>query len=85
MDTFNKARKVYDRASFVNFVQQLADEVRSHPENFENLTAHEVLESLAAWVEDSDGFYANVGESPPEISNWRAIADMLAASLVYEA
>ncbi len=42
------------------------------------------LNSMAAWTEDMDGYYAAKGQVPPEQPSWQAVADMLIGASMYE-
>ena len=43
------------------------------------------VQAAAAWIEDSDGFYKNIGEArDTNEADWQLFADVLAAALVYE-
>ena len=42
------------------------------------------LEALAAWVKDSDGYFANRNEPFPPHPTWRLFALMLQAARGYE-
>jgi hypothetical protein len=50
--------------------------------DWENATLPAYLEALAAWLRDSDGFYANQGREVPD--GWHVMADALQAATIYE-
>lgn len=46
--------------------------------------ARGLLEALAAWAEDMDGYYLGKGEEMPQQPTWQTLADMLRAATMYE-
>lgn len=52
---------------------------------WENETAYTFLQALAAWLEDSDGYYSNL-KIPMDTStaSWQLFADALQAAAIYE-
>ncbi|WP_043826653.1 DUF7660 family protein [Rhodococcus opacus] len=75
---------VQTREEFIEFIRNLAAEVASRGEEFENLTTHDYLSAAAAWTEDMDGYFGNLGLSMPRNENWSFIATILTAALRYE-
>ncbi|MFI9818689.1 DUF7660 family protein [Saccharothrix variisporea] len=53
------------------------------PATWQNHSLPHYLEALAAWLHDSDGYYANLGVPVPR-NGWEVIADALRAAAVYE-
>ncbi|WP_420822752.1 DUF7660 family protein [Streptomyces atratus] len=51
---------------------------------WENNTLATFLEALAAWVDDSPGWYQNFGKDLPAGDDWTFIARALQAAKVYE-
>lgn len=76
--------EVRSKEHLVQFLQLLANDLVENPERWENDTLDRYLQALASWIEDSDGYYANRGESPPVTPSWKNIADMLIAAKMYE-
>lgn len=79
-----KQMKVTDRQSLIHFIQALANDLRSHPEQWENQNLGDYLDAMAGWLEDMDGYYINKGVPAPESPSWAILADMLIAAKVYE-
>jgi hypothetical protein len=75
---------VTDRHSLVQFIQSLANDVTSHPEQWENRDLGAYLEAMAGWLEDMDGYYINKKLPVPDVPSWSLIADILLAAKVYE-
>lgn len=75
---------VTDRESLAEFIQELARDLSSHPERWENADLSSYLHAMAAWVQDMDGYFANKGCSVPDMPSWALLADILAAAKVYE-
>ncbi len=49
-------------------------------ENWENDSLDRFLEALSAWVNDSEGYYLNLGEPVPTQPSWQMIEDMFMAA-----
>ncbi|MBZ3908191.1 MULTISPECIES: DUF7660 family protein [Streptomyces] len=60
---------------------------RSHTEeghSWENADLRSFLEALAAWIDDADGWYANVARDLPADGDWSFFAQALRAATNYE-
>jgi hypothetical protein len=75
--------EVESRADLVRFLAELSKDVESGME-VENDSADRLLEAASAWINDYDGYFMNRGEPVPESPDWKLIALIFAASLVYE-
>lgn len=75
---------IQSKDDLVAFVNALANDLQSRPEEWENDTLEEFLSAFARWLADSDGAYRNKGVSPPQIPTWKNIAEMLIAAKIYE-
>jgi hypothetical protein len=52
---------------------------------WENETAYTFLQALAAWLEDSDGYYSNMKiPMDTNAASWQLFADALQAAAIYE-
>src|SRR5262245_43645736 len=87
----SKAMNLHEQIALVDskqalaiFVESLRDDLRHNPASWENSTLERFLGALASWIEDSDGYYRNRGESVPTAPSWRNVAEMLAAARIYE-
>lgn len=80
-DEFGEVRT---RADFVRFQTTLARSRRVEPEVWENDSIDRLLEAWAAWLEDLDGYFENLGEPVPQQPSWAFVAQMLLAARVYE-
>ena len=54
MDIYEKLNKVNDRVSFVSFLKSLSEEFKDNNETWENITVDQYLESISAYLEDSE-------------------------------
>jgi len=53
--------------------------------NLEKDTASSYIDALAAWLNDCDGFYTNIGEvRDTNVADWQLIADALIVATVYD-
>lgn len=84
MDLREKANAVASRIEFVNFVNDLRNDLLSHPEQWENNTLDRFLEALAGWTQDMDGYYINHELPVPTSPSWKVLAEILLASKYYE-
>jgi hypothetical protein len=86
-DTFQLnelVQQVHSRADFIKFLGALRDHLERKPEEWENRDLASFLNALAAWVEDMDGYYQNLGESVPDQPSWKTMGQILLAARVYE-
>lgn len=72
------------REELVAFIAELRDEHRTDPEAWENNDLFGFLDALAAWIEDSPGYWANEGQPEPEQPDWSWVALSLRAATRYE-
>lgn len=75
---------VATKQDLANFVGALRKDLESQSGNWENPTLERFLEAMQAWIEDSDGYYLNMGQPVPLEPKWRTFAEILIASRVYE-
>lgn len=76
--------RIRTREDLVEFIRGLSQELRQHPDQWENADLPAYLEAMAAWVADMEGFYSSKGESPPARPDWKTLGEILAAARVYE-
>ncbi|MDP3502849.1 MAG: hypothetical protein Q8S33_21125 [Myxococcales bacterium] len=65
-------------------IRQMADDLRANPAAWENRDLHSFLEAAASWLEDSDGYYRNIGKTPPATPSWSTLGEILQAARSYE-
>jgi len=80
----DQAAAIRSRADFVEFVRELSANFIEHPEIWANDRLDVFLSAMAAWVEDSDGYFASTRQSVPVSLDWKHIAEMLLAASIYE-
>lgn len=73
---------VVDAASLAKLLEALGRECAKR--DWTNAELSAFLEASAAWLADSDGYYAARGEEARDLSPWRLFADMLMAARFYE-
>lgn len=83
MNSLNEI-EVTTKTDLVRFLHQLSDDFKSNQATWENASIDDYLDAMAAWVEDMDGYYLNVGKQVPEEINWSVIADIIIAARDYE-
>jgi len=77
MNLSEMADRVASKDQLAAFVHALANDLHSHPEEWENATLETYLEALSVWLEVK-------GEPPPQSPRWKDIANMLIAAKIYE-
>lgn len=81
---YDKVRSVNSREDLIAFVRALRDDFKDNPQEWENDTLAFYLDAMAAWIEDMDGVYKNIGEQPPTEPSWQVVAKILLAAKAYE-
>ncbi|MFF5451660.1 hypothetical protein ACFY40_10520 [Streptomyces sp. NPDC012950] len=76
--------EVRSRDELVSFVRELHQDFLRNGHEWENQTLGGFLEALAAWMQDSPGWYRNLGKELPEGGDWTFVARALQAATVYE-
>jgi hypothetical protein len=84
IDMKNYSNNVQCRASFVEFVGKLHEDLELNPCDWENVSLSDFLEALGRWTEDMDGYYVKTGREIPKNVSWRIFADILMAARIYE-
>jgi hypothetical protein len=84
MSTFELSNSVSNKESFIEFLELLAKHCKINSNEISNINTIDFIEAAAAWLEDSDGFYQNTGQKQPKIDDWKAIAHLFSAALIYE-
>lgn len=80
----DKPREVRSRQDLAEFVRRLRDDLKNHPEEWENRDLDRFLEAMSAWVDDMEGYFANQGEPVPSRPEWHTLAEILVAAKRYE-
>lgn len=76
--------EVRSRNELVAFVRELHQDYLRRGHEWENQSLDHFLEALAAWMDDSPGWYRNFGKKLPEEGDWTFLARALQAATVYE-
>ncbi len=84
MDINEIVASVNSREEFISFLDAFLNDLRRNPTEWENSTLDSYLEAMKAWVEDSDGYYSDKGQTLPQAPSWRTIAEILISSKYYE-
>jgi hypothetical protein len=99
MDLDEMAESVKSKQDLAKFIELLRDDLRDHPEEWENITLDSFLGALASYLEGMDNIYANIcglpeaaieqiqrviGTEPPIFPSWMLVAHFLLAAKVYE-
>jgi hypothetical protein len=66
------------------FIGELYEDFLNDGDSWENHKLDRFLEALAAWTNDMDGYYKNIGSEVPTEPKWGTFANMLVAATMYE-
>lgn len=72
------------REALVETIRRMAEDLKANPAAWENRDLHSFLEAAASWLEDSDGYYRNIGKTPPVTPSWSTLGEILQAARSYE-
>jgi len=75
---------VATRGDAVIFVNHVLQDLRAHPDSWENSTLDRFLEALAASLKGVEFAYRNRGEELPPQPTWRLLAELLVMASGYE-
>ena len=84
MELREQVEKMQTRDDFVMFMHHLVRDLRTYPERWENATLEAYLGTIAAWVQDMDGYYHNRGEQIPPHPTWKHVGEIFLAARIYE-
>jgi hypothetical protein len=76
--------EIHSKADLIKFIEALADDLRRHPQSWENNSLDRYLAALSSWLADSDGYYRKHELRPVIDPSWKTIAEMLIAAKMYE-
>lgn len=76
-------RKIKTKQELITLIFELLDD--NDAVQWENNSAYAFLQAIAAWLNDSDGFYKNQNmKVNTKEASWQIFADALQATSVYE-
>ncbi|WP_406401113.1 hypothetical protein OH805_18910 [Streptomyces sp. NBC_00879] len=75
---------VDSREALAAHIRNLRADLIEHGDDWENPTLESYLEALAAWINDSPGWYKNFDQKMPPNGDWTLFARALSAAVVYE-
>lgn len=77
--------QIETRNDFAKLLDLLHKDYIANSEEWENTSLEMYLEAMAAWLKDSEKYYAHRGElTNLDQPSWRVLADALLAARVYE-
>ena len=71
------------KEDFIVFMKVLQNRLKND-DDWENKSLSDYLEAIQRWVEDMDGYYANMNKAIPENCDWKVMAEILHAASMYE-
>jgi hypothetical protein len=75
---------VRDAKDLANFIGQMATDFHDDQDSWENITIYDYLESMSAWLEDTNRFYKSHSDSSLEQPSWQFFANLLLSAKIYE-
>jgi hypothetical protein len=84
MPDFPKPETVQGYLDLASYLSSAADNLKENPDDWENATLEDFLRAWSAWLEDSPGYYRNMGEDFPDQPSWTEVAGMVLAAKIYE-
>jgi hypothetical protein len=78
------AKNINNKNDLARFIQLLISDLKNNENEWENISLEDYLESMSAWLLDSDGLSLNLGEEMPKQPNWSTIGKILLAAKYYE-
>jgi hypothetical protein len=77
--------EVFDRHSFINFLNILHQDLKTKKETWENSTLDTFLEAMVSYTEDIQGYYNNTNQNVnADTPSWKVFADILRGAKIYE-
>ena len=83
MTLVERARSVQTREDLAAFVAEPKVDFNANRGDWTNADLASFLEAMAAWIQDMDGYYQNMGQKQSELPPWRVVADILMAARRY--
>jgi hypothetical protein len=75
---------IHSKQQLATFVDTVLRDFVANGASWENQDLARFLDAFQAWLQDSDGYYANHQIPMSEQNPWRVVADALAAARIYE-
>jgi len=84
MDLDKAVQDIKSKNELANFIKLLLNDLITNESEWENITLEKYLESMSAWLIDSDGLFLNLGKEMPKQPKWSTIGEILLAAKYYE-
>ena len=81
MSLQDQIANVYDKDSFIKYLNLLAKDSEENPQEWENTTVSQYLQSIAGWIEDWSSRY---GKEEFEKLDYSEMAKLLYMGKIYE-
>lgn len=81
MSLQDQIANVYDKDSFIKYLNLLAKDSEENPQEWENTTISQYLQSIASWIEDWSSRYGN---EEFEKLDYSEMAKLLYMGKIYE-
>lgn len=84
VELYETIDKIETRDDLKKFILRLQNDCKINNDEWQNTSISEYLESMAAWIDDMDGYFINKKLDIPENPSWKLIAEILYAAKSYE-
>jgi hypothetical protein len=75
---------VETREDLARFIAALKEDLLANRDQWENWTLEDYLESMSAWMRDTDSYRRHIGKPSSSEPSWQALAEILYAGKLYE-
>jgi hypothetical protein len=77
--------QVRSRDQLIGHIFHLMDDFDGAGDHWQNQDIYTFLQAMAAWLNDCEGYYRNVGQAVDvERASWQLLADAFSAGAVYQ-
>jgi hypothetical protein len=85
IDFHDEEYDMTSRRDLVRFINSLHDELKDHPEQWDNKDLGDYLDAFAAFLGSAHHYYRNMGEDvDADVPSWRLLADCFVAAISYD-
>ena len=84
MDINHIIDNINSKEDFVKFLTELRYDKEQNSEEWENREITSYLEGISSWVEDMEGYFANMNIDIPKDIDWKFIAILFYVGKIYE-
>ena len=84
MSVYDIIKRVDCKEDFLLFINELRNDIKENPGEWENDDLNSYLSAVGAWTNDMEGYFINQGIDKPSSIPWNLFANILLAAKMYE-